>query len=54
MRNYKHPDREKVRIDFTRAVLTAASSRASEQGKSLSRYVEGLVIRDLDGEKGHD
>jgi hypothetical protein len=54
MRNYKHPDREKVRIDFTRAVLTAASSRASEQGQSLSRYVEGLVIRDLDGENGHD
>lgn len=54
MRNYKHPDREKVRIDFTRAVLTAASSRATEQGQSLSRYVEGLVIRDLDGESGHD
>jgi hypothetical protein len=54
MRNYKHPDREKVRIDFTRAVLTAASSRASEQGQSLSRYVESLVIQDLDEERGHD
>jgi hypothetical protein len=54
MRNYKHPDREKVRIDFTCAVLNAASQKAKTQGQSLSRYVEGLVVRDLDRKRGND
>lgn len=48
MRNYKHSDREKVRIDFTRTVLEAASHTARIQGQSLSRYVEGLVVEDLE------
>ncbi len=47
MRNPKHPDREKVRIDFSKTALEAASSKAREEGKSLSAYVEGLVVRDL-------
>jgi predicted HicB family RNase H-like nuclease len=54
MRNYKHSDREKVRIDFTKAVLDAASNRASAQGQSLSRYVEGLVLDDLKEEQEDD
>jgi hypothetical protein len=51
MRNYKHHDREKVRIDFTRTVLDAASTKASKLGQSLSRYVEGLVLQDLEGDR---
>jgi hypothetical protein len=54
MRNYKHPDREKVRIDFTKTVLDAASNRATTQGQSLSRYVESLVLEDLKEEQEND
>jgi predicted HicB family RNase H-like nuclease len=54
MRNSKHPDREKVRIDFTRTVLNAASAKASTQGQSLSRYVESLVLEDLKEEPEND
>lgn len=52
MRNYKHSDREKVRIDFTRTVLEAASHNARTQGRSLSRYVEGLVAENLERRAG--
>lgn len=47
MRNPKHPDREKVRIDFSKSALNAASNKARQEGKSLSAYVEDLVIHDL-------
>ena len=47
MRNPKHPDREKVRIDFSCAVLNAASKQAQEQGTSLSAFIEELVIEKI-------
>jgi hypothetical protein len=47
MRNPKHPNREKVRIDFSKSALNAASNKARQEGKSLSAYVEDLVIQDL-------
>lgn len=47
MRNPKHPDREKVRIDFSRALLNAASRKAQEQGISLSGLIEDLLTEKL-------
>jgi hypothetical protein len=54
MRNYRDDDRAKVRIDFSRQVLNAASNKASDQGETLSRYVERLVRGDLLEESGND
>ncbi len=54
MRNYRDNDRAKVRIDFSRQVLNAASNRATAQGETLSRYVERLVRGDLLEESGND
>ena len=47
MRNYRDDDRAKVRIDFNRQILNAASDKASDKGETLSRYVERLVRGDL-------
>lgn len=44
MRNPYYPEREKVRIDFSRSVLRAAAHLAEEQGTSLSAFIEGLVL----------
>lgn len=49
MRNPKHPDRLKVRIDFSKSVLNAASDKAGSQDLSLSAYVEQLVLQDIPG-----
>ena len=47
MRNTRYTDREKVKIDFNRSVLDAASARAAELEETLSYYVERLVRNDL-------
>jgi len=47
MRNPKHPDREKVRIDFSKSALNAASNIAATKGETLSVYIERLVRDDL-------
>lgn len=52
MRNPKHDDRLKVRIDFSRTVLDAASDKANANGVSLSSYVEQLVLQDIPGVTG--
>ena len=44
MRNPRYPEREKVRIDFSRSVLHAAANLAQQQGKSLSAFIENLVL----------
>jgi hypothetical protein len=54
MRNYRDGDRAKVRIDFNQQVLNAASRKASNQGETLSRYVERLVRGDLLEGSGND
>lgn len=52
MRNPRYPDREKVRIDFSRAVLDAASRKAQEKGTSLSAFIEELVIQKIGSIRG--
>lgn len=47
MRNSRHPDRERVRIDFKKATLNAASNHAAGNGESLSEYVERLIEKDI-------
>lgn len=47
MRNPGNPDHEKVRINFARSVLNAASHSARSKGLTLSGYIEGLVLEDL-------
>ena len=42
-----HPDRERVRIDFSRKTLNAASNFATTNGETLSMYIERLVKDDL-------
>jgi len=44
MRNPRYPDREKVRIDFSKSVLEAASEMARQQQTSLSAFIESLVL----------
>ena len=47
MRNYKHSDRERVRIDLKKTTLNSASNLAAGNGETLSAYVERLVESDL-------
>jgi hypothetical protein len=47
MRSKSQPNRERVRIDFSKSVLNGASNKAREEGKTLSVYVEELVLEDL-------
>lgn len=48
MRNSRHPDKERVRIDFRKSLLNEASNLASENGESLSDYVQRVVEADID------
>jgi hypothetical protein len=43
MRDNRKPERERVRLDFKKSTLDAASINAAENGESLSAYVERLV-----------
>ncbi len=47
MRSKSQPNRERVRIDFSKPILNGASNKAREEGKTLSAYVEELVLLDL-------
>jgi hypothetical protein len=47
MRNNRHPDRERVRIDLKKATLNTASNLAAGNGETLSAYVERLVETDI-------
>ena len=47
MRNEKHPDKERVRIEFNRMTLKAASNFAASNDETLSVYIERLVQNDL-------
>ena len=47
MRNSRHPDRERVRIDLKKATLNTASNLAAGNGETLSAYVERLVETDI-------
>jgi len=47
MRNSRHPDRERVRIEFKKTTLNTASNLASIRGESLSDYVERLIEADI-------
>jgi len=47
MRSKSQPNRERVRIDFSKPLLNDASNKAREEGKTLSVYLEGLVLEDL-------
>ena len=47
MRNERHPVKERVRIDFSRNTLNAASNFATTNGETLSMYIERLVKDDL-------
>jgi len=47
MRNNRNPDRERVRIDLKKATLNVASNLASENGETLSVYVERLLETDI-------
>jgi hypothetical protein len=47
MRSKSQPNRERVRIDFSKPLLNDASIKAREEGKTLSVYLEGLVLADL-------
>jgi len=47
VRNEKHPDKERVRIEFNRMTLKAASNFAATNGETLSVYIERLVQDDL-------
>lgn len=47
MRNSRHPDRERVRIEFKKSTLNTASNLASSNGESLSDYVERLIEADI-------
>jgi hypothetical protein len=49
MRNPRYQEREKVRIDFSRSVLNAAANLARQQGKSLSGFIENLVLEKTGG-----
>ena len=47
MRNERHPDKERVRIEFSRKTLNEASNFAATNGETLSVYIERLVQDDL-------
>jgi hypothetical protein len=47
VRNERHPDKERVRIEFSRVTLKAASNFAATNGETLSVYIERLVQDDL-------
>lgn len=47
MRNNRHPDRERVRIDLKKATLNTASNLAAGNGETLSAYVERLLEADI-------
>ena len=47
VRNERRPDKERVRIDFSRKTLNAASNIAATNGETLSVYIERLVQDDL-------
>jgi len=47
MRDSRHPDMRRVRIDFKRKTLNAASNQAASAGESLSEYVQRLIDEDL-------
>ena len=47
MRNERYPDKERVRIDFSKNTLNAASNFAATNGETLSVYIERLVKDDL-------
>ena len=47
MRNSRHPDKERVRIEFKKSTLNTASNLASSKGESLSDYVERLIEADI-------
>jgi hypothetical protein len=47
MRNDRHPDKERVRVEFKRQTLNAASKYAAQNSETLSEYIERLVRDDL-------
>jgi hypothetical protein len=47
MRNNRHQDRQRVRIDLKKKTLNSASNLAAGNGETLSAYVERLVETDL-------
>jgi hypothetical protein len=47
MRNERHPDKERVRVEFMRQTLNEASKCAAINGETLSEYIERLVSDDL-------
>ena len=47
MYNKKFPDIERVRIDFTRALLNAASKQAAKENQTLSTWINDLVADEL-------
>ena len=47
MRDERYPDKKRVRIDFSRNTLSAASKFAATNGEILSVYIERLVKDDL-------
>jgi hypothetical protein len=47
VRNERHPDKVRVRIEFNRVTLKVASKVAGTNGETLSVYIERLVQDDL-------
>jgi hypothetical protein len=47
MRNPGNADKEKVRINFGKSILNAASQNAKTKGLTLSGYIEELLMNDL-------
>lgn len=47
MRNNRHPNKERIRIEFNKKTLNLASNYAANNGETLSSYIERLVETDL-------
>lgn len=47
MLNNRHPNKERIRIEFNKKTLNLASNYAETNGETLSGYVERLVEIDL-------
>jgi len=45
--NNRHPNKERIRIEFNKKTLNAASNIAATKGETLSVYIERLVRDDL-------
>lgn len=51
MRNSRHSDKERVRIEFKKSLLNKASNLASENGETLSDYIQRVVEADIDASR---